>query len=374
MINMGENNNGTTNTNEVDLEKNNNLPEIIVNPDAYKVALRQMPEVQALTSEIEIQNTNSILMFGQKPSENISRVSDELLKSMKAVKAEEVSEMLVHLTKIMDKFDIQELTEPNAKPSVFSKIFKSMQNSIEKLFEKYDDMGKEVDAIYVTLKKFETDIQKSNADLKKLMDGNIEFFQQLEKYVVAGEIALEEIEDYKQQYANNDSISPEERQMMIQKLDMAKEMLSQRIYDLRIAENVALQTCPMINTMQMSNFNLMRKINSSFIITLPIFKQCLAQAVILKRQEVQAKSIKQLDDKTNELLLRNAELNATQSVNIAKMASGSSIQIETLEKTYETIKNGIEETKAIQAQARAEREQNSAKLESLKGDIKKQLH
>ena len=374
MINMGENNNGTTTVNEVDLEKNNNLPEIIVNPEAYKVALRQMPEVQALTSEIEIQNTNSILMFGQKPSENISRVSDELLKSMKAVKAEEVSEMLVHLTKIMDKFDIQELTEPNAKPSVFAKIFKSMQNSIEKLFEKYDDMGKEVDAIYVTLKKFETDIQKSNADLKKLMDGNIEFFQQLEKYVVAGEIALEEIEDYKQQYSNNDSISPEERQMMVQKLDMAKEMLSQRIYDLRIAENVALQTCPMINTMQMSNFNLMRKINSSFIITLPIFKQCLAQAVILKRQEVQAKSIKQLDDKTNELLLRNAELNATQSVNIAKMASGSSIQIETLEKTYETIKNGIEETKAIQAQARAEREQNSVKLESLKGDIKKQLH
>lgn len=372
MINIGENNNATT-TNEMDLEKNN-LPEIIVNPDAYKVALRQMPEVQALTSEIEIQNTNSILMFGQKPSENISRVSDELLKSMKSVKSEEVGEMLVHLTKIMDKFDVQELKNPNAKQGVIAKIFKSMQNSIEKLFEKYDDMGKEVEAIYVTLKKFEVDIQKSNADLKKLMDGNIEFFQQLEKYVVAGEMALDEIEEYKLQYANNDSISPEEKQMMVQKLDMAKEMLSQRIYDLRIAENVALQTCPMINTMQMSNFNLMRKINSSFIITLPIFKQCLAQAVILKRQEIQAKSIKQLDDKTNELLLRNAELTASQSVNIAKMASGSSIQIETLEKTYETIKNGIEETKAIQAQARAEREQNSAKLENLKFDIKKQLH
>ena len=92
----------------------------------------------------------------------------------------------------------------------------------------------------------------------------------------------------------------------------------------------------------------MRKINSSFIITLPIFKQCLAQAVILKRQEIQAKSIKQLDDKTNELIMRNAQNTARQSVEIAKMASGSSVSISTLEKSFETIMKGIEDTKAIQ--------------------------
>ena len=56
-----------------------------------------------------------------------------------------------------------------------------------------------------------------------------------------------------------------------------------RVDDLRIAENVAIQAAPMLQSMQMSNFNLMRKINSSFIVTLPIFKQCLAQAVLLKR-------------------------------------------------------------------------------------------
>ena len=123
---------------------------------------------------------------------------------------------------------------------------------------------------------------------------------------------------------------------------MIKDMLNQRTYDLQIAENVAMQTCPMIQTMQMANFNLMRKINSSFIITLPIFKQCLVQAIQLKRQEIQAKSISQLDEKTNELLLRNAQNTATQSVNIARMAGGSAVQIETLRSTYETIKKGIE--------------------------------
>ena len=338
----------------------------------YKQRLRGMKEVQDLTSEVEIQNPNSIVMFGQKASENISKVSDELLKSMKAVKSEEASEMLVNLTKIMDKFDVKEL-EGAEKQSMFSKIMKGVGNSVAKLFQKYDTMGYEVEKVYVLLKKYENDIRESNANLKKLYDANLHYYQLLEKYIVAGELALEEIDLYIQQISMNTSMNQEEKHMLTQKLEISKEMLSQRVYDLQIAENVAIQAAPMIQTIQMSNFNLMRKINSSFIVTLPIFKQCLAQAVILKRQEIQAKSIKQLDDKTNELIMRNAQNTARQSVEIAKMASGSSVAISTLEKSFETIMKGIEDTKSIQEANRVQRVENSAKLEQIKHAMKKNI-
>ena len=338
----------------------------------YKQRLRGMKEVQDLTGEVEIQNPNSIIMFGQKASENLSKVSDELLKAMKAIKAEEASEMLVNLTKIMDKFDVKEL-EGSEKPSMLSKLMKGMGNSVAKLFQKYDSMGYEVEKVYVLLKKYENDIRESNANLKKLYDANLHFYQLLEKYIVAGELALEEIDLYIQQIAMNNAMNDEEKHMLTQKLEISKEMLSQRVYDLQIAENVAIQAAPMIQTIQMSNFNLMRKINSSFIVTLPIFKQCLAQAVILKRQEIQAKSIKQLDDKTNELIMRNAQNTARQSVEIARMASGSSVAISTLEKSFETIMKGIEDTKAIQEENRAQRVENSAKLEQIKHTMKKNI-
>lgn len=338
----------------------------------YKQRLRGMKEVQDLTSEVEIQNPNSIVMFGQKASENISKVSDELLKSMKAVKSEEASEMLVNLTKIMDKFDVKEL-EGVEKQSMLSKLMKGLGNSVAKLFQKYDTMGYEVEKVYVLLKKYENDIKESNANLKKLYDANLHYYQLLEKYIVAGELALEEIDQYIQQISMNNAMNQEERQMLTQKLEISKEMLSQRVYDLQIAENVAIQAAPMIQSIQMSNFNLMRKINSSFIVTLPIFKQCLAQAVILKRQEIQAKSIKQLDDKTNELIMRNAQNTARQSVEIARMASGSSVAISTLEKSFETIMKGIEDTKAIQEANRVQRIENSAKLEQIKHTMKKNI-
>lgn len=338
----------------------------------YKQRLRGMRDVQALTSEIDVHNTNSIVNFGQKASDNISKISDELLNSMRAVKSEEASEMLVNLTKIMDKFDIKEIE--NAKPdSGIAKLFRRMGTKVAELFQKYDTMGMEVQKVYVTLKKYENDIKDSNAHLKKLYDGNLEYYRILEKYIVAGEMAIEEIDMYLNQIPMNTAMNEEEKHMMLQKLELSKDMLSQRVYDLQVAENVAIQAAPMIQTIQMSNFNLMRKINSSFIVTLPIFKQCLAQAVILKRQEIQAKSIKQLDDKTNELIMRNAANTARQSVEIAKMASGSSVAIETLQKSFETIMKGIEDTKAIQAENRQQRAENSNKLEHIKASMKRNI-
>ena len=363
-----QNNYGYMNTQENMQIQNNDFD--VATISEYKQRLRGMKEVQDLTSEVEIQNPNSIVMFGQGASEQISKVSDELLNSMKAVKAEEASEMLVNLTKIMDKFDIKEL-DGSEKQSMLSKFMKGVGNSVAKLFQKYDTMGYEVEKVYVLLKKYENDIRESNANLKKLYDANLHYYQLLEKYIVAGELALEEIEAYIYQISMNNSLGQEEKQMMLQKLEISKEMLSQRVYDLQIAENVAIQSAPMIQTIQISNFNLMRKINSSFIITLPIFKQCLAQAVILKRQEIQAKSIKQLDDKTNELIMRNAQNTARQSVEIAKMAAGSSVSISTLEKSFETIMKGIEDTKAIQEANKVQRIENSAKLERIKSTMKK---
>ena len=124
-------------------------------------------------------------------------------------------------------------------------------------------------------------------------------------------------------------------------LNQALMMLEQRTQDLRTAENVAMQSIPMIKTMQFSNMNLVRKINSAFIITLPVFKQALTQAIMLKRQRLQAEAMSALDAKTNEMLIRNAQNTAEQAKMTARLASGSSIKIETLEQTWRTIVSGI---------------------------------
>jgi uncharacterized protein YaaN involved in tellurite resistance len=125
----------------------------------------------------------------------------------------------------------------------------------------------------------------------------------------------------------------------------------------------------MIKAMEFSNMNLVRKINSAFIITLPVFKQALAQAIMLKRQKVQAEAMTALDAKTNELLIKNAQNTVEQTKLTTAMASGSSIKIETLETTWRTIVDGIDETRRIQEDARAKRVEDKQRLENIKKEF-----
>ncbi|SER75070.1 toxic anion resistance protein [Lachnobacterium bovis] len=329
-------------------------------------------EVDDLVSKIEIADLNTIVSFGAEAADEIAKASDVVLNGMSLSQIEESSEMLNTLSKIMSKFDIEEIKQ---EPGFLNKLFGNFKKQLEKILEKYQTMGGEVDKIYVQLKKYEDEIKESNKKLDKMFDANVEYYHLLVKYILAGEQGCQEIKDYiEKRQADFEATGDNSIQFEIQNLNQALMMLEQRTQDLRIAENVAMQSIPMIKTMEFSNLNLVRKINSAFIITLPVFKQALAQAIMLKRQKIQAEAMAALDEKTNELLIKNANNTVEQSKMTARLASGSSVKIETLESTWRTIVNGIEETKNIQESARAKRIEDQARLEQIKKDFNERYH
>lgn len=329
-------------------------------------ALVGSSEVDALCSKISVDDVNSIVTFGSEVANEIAKASDTVLNSMSMDKLNQASEMMNALSTIMGKFDIDEIKK---EPTGLQKIFMNAKKQLQKLLDKYHTMGEEVDKIYVELKKYEDEIKKSNQTLQMMFDNNVNMYHELVKYIIAGEQASREIEAYLQQrQADFEATSDATIQFEIQALEQAKQMMDARTQDLRTAEAVAMQSVPMIKTMQFSNLNLVRKINSAFIITLPVFKQALAQTMLLKRQAIQAESMQALDDKTNELLLKNAQNTVVQSKQIAAMAFSSSVKIETLEKSWQTIMQGIEDTKQIQADAAVKREADAKRLEELKAE------
>lgn len=324
-------------------------------------------EVDALVSTIEVNNLETIVSFGAEAAEEISKASDVVLNSMNMGQLEESSDMLSALSKIMDRFDPSELKDNNG---LFNRLFGNMKKQLEKILAKYHTMGEEVDKIYVQLKQYEGEIRQSNKRLEQMFEVNVEYYHKLVKYILAGEQGCRELESYiTQRQADYEATGDNSIQLELASLNNSLMLLEQRTQDLRVAENVAIQSIPMLKTMAFSNMNLVRKINSAFIVTLPVFKQALAQAVMLKRQKIQADALSELDKKTNEMLLKNAQNTVQQSKMTAKLASGSSVKIETLEATWRTIVNGIDETKAIEENARRQRIDDAARLENIKKEF-----
>lgn len=341
--------------------------DIVADREKLNEELVNSAEVDALVSTIEINNMESIVTFGGAVAEEISKASDVVLNSMNMAQLDETSNMLKILANIMSKFDIDEIKD---EPGFFGKLFGNLKKKLDKILAKYHTMGEEVDKIYVELKKYEEEIKQSNRRLDQMFDANVNYYHELVKYILAGEQGCKEIEAYLAQRRNDMATTGDNSiQFEIQELEQSLALLEQRTHDLRIAENVAMQSIPMIKTMEFSNMNLVRKINSAFIITLPIFKQALAQAIMLKRQRIQAEAMSALDEKTNEMLIKNAHNTVDQAKMTARLAAGSSIKIETLEETWKTIVNGIEETRTIQEDARKQRNTDKVKLEAIKSDF-----
>ena len=231
-----------------------------------------------------------------------------------------------------------------------------------------------VDRIYVELRRYEDEITRNSERLNQMFDANVGYYHELVKYIVAGEQGVREIEAYLEQRTRDfEQTQDQAISFEIQSLQQARDLLRQRVQDLRTAEIVAMQAIPMIRTMQYSNLNLVRKINSAFIITLPVFKQALAQAILLKRQHLQAEAVSALDKRTQEMLLKNARNAVEASKLTTRLATGSSIAPETLEATWKTIVSGIDETRQLQETTAAKRKDDQARLEQIKRDYQAKL-
>ena len=341
--------------------------DILEDRDRTVAQLVDSEEIDRLTSQIDIGDMTTIVTFGAGTVEEISKASDVVLRSMNMGQMDESSKMLEALARIMSKFDIDEFKD---SPKLFGRLLGNVRGQLERILTKYNSMGDEVDKIYVQLKGYEAEIKRSNQKLEEMFQSNVQYFHELEKYIVAGDQGCKEIADYMaQRQAEFERTGDQTISFELQTLEQAKTMLEQRTLDLRTAEAVALQSIPMLKAMQYNNMNLVRKINSAFIITLPVFKQALAQAILLKRQKLQSDAMSVLDQRTNEMLLKNARNTVAQTKATARLAGTPSIQAETLEKTWQTIVGGIEETQKLQQSARDQRQQDQQRLENIRRDF-----
>src|SRR3712207_2487858 len=179
-----------------------------------------------------------------------SRFADQILNSIETTKVEDSGTLLVQLNKIMDKFDIQDFQEK--KQGFFAKIFKKAQDSIDALLKKYHTMGGEIDKVYIELKKYESEINTSNKNLEEIFNKNMDYYESLEKYIQAGNLVVANFKNkiLPELQLKADNSTEQINQINLSNAMQILEIIEQRVYDLELAKNVALQTMPQIKLIQ----------------------------------------------------------------------------------------------------------------------------
>lgn len=357
----------------IDSQEIQKTNEILKNTEDYQSRLKKLPEVQALTTELDIQDVNTVVTFGQKSAESISTISDKIFNIVKVPTNKDAAEMMTKLANVMNKFDIKELEKIQAEPTkqgLLQKLKQKIVNELEALISKYDNIGKEVDSISQLLRTYENQTKQDNVTLTELCIANQKYFEELERYIAAADLGLTQITVHREEVVNRTDISEDQKNAHLQQVDMMSQMLVQRQYDLLQAETVARMTVPMLQNMQLTNVNLIREINSAFVVGLPIFKQNLAQAILLKRQAITANSMDQFRNAVNTQLAQNAQYVSAQGKVIAESATKGTFDMETLRQVYETIKKGTQSAQEIMQKQLKENQEHTKELENMKSEIK----
>ena len=257
--------------------------------------LQTSPEVTRIADSLDVSSAQNIMKFGQETAVEISKFSDKILSTINNSQVEDSGRMMKQLSNIMDKFDPKDFEEENK--GFLANLFGKAKENIQSLLKKYETMDKEVSQIYVEIKKYESEIGKTNDMLSTMYEKNIEYYKELEKYILAGNVVIEKMKnEIIPQYEKKASETNNELDNFnLQNVKESLEMLEQRVYDLELAKMVAMQSAPQIKLIQRGNYNLLRKIGSAFVVTIPVFKTGMIQAVAIKRQKVHADYMKALD-------------------------------------------------------------------------------
>lgn len=337
--------------------------------DNSLVAAEQSSEETRDIAEL-FDSPEKILSFGKEATQGISLFSDKILSQFSLSYADESSKMLNTLNTLMNKFNKEDFSEAEQK-GFMARLMSGFKKKTEDLLDKYTLFNKEIDKIFIEIKKYEYEISDNNNLLEKMYEENMQLFAQLEQYVKICKRFLDE--GIGPQIANL-SREAEENENGLARIELgkymeAKDLLEQRIYDLEMAKAVSIQSAPQIKLIQKGNYNLIRKINSSFIITMPLFKQGIIQAITIKRQKLHMQSMNALDESTNRLLKQNAQNIVENTKSTIVMNQNSAVYMDTLVDSYNTIITGMREMESLQAENRKRREESLRMMETLKTSL-----
>lgn len=326
-----------------------------------------------LSKQIEPGNQAAILGYGAPAQAKLHHFSHSMLAHVQKQDVGPIGDIISDLMYRLQEADPDELAARNK--NVFTKMFHRVKQSINEITSKYQKIGTQIDRIALKLEHSKKRLMEDNSFLEQLYDKNKDYFQALNIYIAAGELKLEEIntkmlpELRKKAEQTGDQMDYQE----VNDLTQFADRLDKRVYDLRLSRQITIQQAPQIRLIQNTNQALAEKIQSSIMTAIPLWKNQVAIALTLLRQQQAVAAQRQVSETTNELLKRNADMLKTNAIETARENERGIVDIETLKETQSSLIETLQETLKIQQEGRAKRAVAEKELVTMEQELKERL-
>ena len=333
----------------------------------------EQSKAKQLATQIPVGDYESILTYGATAQNELTKFSHQMLDHVQKKDIGPVGDILGDLMKKLNEINPEELNQKEKKG--IRKLFSKMNRSLQEVMTRYQKLSTQVDRIGIQLEHSKRGLIEDVRMLDKLYDQNKNYFKALNIYIAAAELKRDEIVQQvipalrQKAEQSNDQMAFQEVHDMTQFVDR----LEKRIYDLQLSRQITIQSAPQIRMIQQTNQTLAEKIQSSIMTSIPLWKNQIAIALTLNRQQKAVSAQRQVTATTNDLLLKNSEMLKVNSIETAKENELGIVEIDTLKKTQENLLSTIEETLQIQADGRMKRKAAELEIARMEDELKNRL-
>lgn len=336
--------------------------------DETVLSQEELQMVESFTKQIDLRNSNMILQYGAGTQKKMADFSQDTLESVKTKDLGEVGDLLSGVVTELKSFDEEE-------EKGFFGIFKKASNKVTAMRAKYDKAEENVDKIIKVLEGHQIQLMKDSAVLDKMYELNLTYFKELSMYILAGKKKLEEVRcgELKELVQKAELSKLPEDAQAARDLDGLCNRFEKKIHDLELTRAISIQTAPQIRMVQNNDTQMVEKIQSTIVNTIPLWKSQMVMALGIAHSTDAAKAQREVTDVTNALLRKNAEMLKTATIETAKESERGIVDMETLKMTNESLISTLDEVMKIQKEGKQKRYEAEIEMNRLENDLKAKL-
>jgi len=357
-------------------ELSNSSNELVVNQEQrfeqlnlkeLGLQVQDFAEVMDAHQELADISTTVVAEYGKNIANKTSTYTDELLNLVQNKDLDATGQKLNEVVQVAQQLNTTSILNKSKSSGFFGGLLSKFKGAKQSFDQHFNTTKEQIDVLVKEIESSQSGLKARVGTLDKMFDAVQDEYKQLGVYIAAGQLKQQDI----QQQISTLTTQEQDQQttQQIYDLNHLANNLEKRVSDLQVLQQSAMQTLPMIRIIQSNNLMLVDKFYAIKNITLPAWKNQISLAISLQEQKNSVQLAKAIDDTTNDLLRRNAELLHQNSVDTAKANQRSVIDVETLEHVQNTLIKTVNDVIQIQKEGMQKRAEATTRLRALQESL-----
>lgn len=330
-----------------------------------------LAQIQQLAQGLDQSGLAGLPVFGSEAASKSAAFSSRLLDQVRNRDLDAAGDKLGEVVRIARSLKLDGLGQRSRLPLVGGLLDRLRAGRAE-LVQQFSDSNAQIEQLMADVGVQQAGQVQRVQEFDRMHELVRQEHHALGLHVAAGKLQLTRLQAEQAVLAADGSDDPLQRTRR-NELDNAVRLLDKRVGDLLLMQHAAEQSLPMIRLIQANALQLIEKFNTVREITIPSWKRQFAIQLSLDEQGKAAGLATAIDDATNELMRRNADLLRQASVETARTNQRGVIDVATLRHVHDQLIATVEEVRSLHREGMQQRQQAEVELARLREDLQQRL-